>query len=243
MSLYSSIEACGGTGEALEERCAGILEQIAPDRFDGKNALQFSLAESHVGLIHLRPVPVDKRLDGRRVESISVEMFPATTVSQAQKCNCEVRPASFEGAGELIDKGWTVRPWLTFRCRAYIRCQPDVRLDGGRYVSFWQARSAMICEERDRERVSGVWRDAWAAAGLVRPDDRQQIVAGFSPRQKVNVGPGWRLRFSWRLAEAERLDSLRISPGSRQTVFVGAVLKKMRESFDAMGQDFDGLVK
>ena len=242
MKPHSSIAACVGVGEALQERCAAILEQIAPDRFDGKNALQFSIAESRVGLIHLRPVLVDQRLDGRRVESISVEMLPAMTVPQAQKCHCEALPASFEGAGELIDKGWTVRPWLTFRCRADVRCQPDVRLDGGRCFSFWQARSAMIREERDRERVSGVWRGVWVAAGRVRLDDRQQIVPGFSPKEKVNICPGWRLRFSWRLAEAERLDSLRISPGSRQTVFVGAVLKKMRESFEAMGQDFDGLL-
>jgi hypothetical protein len=195
--------AYGRTAEALQERCAAILEEIAPDRFDGKNALQFSVAESHVGLIHLRPVPVDQMLDSRRVESISVEMFPAMTVPLAQKCHCEVLPASFEGAGDLIDKGWTVRPWLTFRCRADIRCQPDVRLDAGRYFSFWQARSEMIRGERDRERVSGVWRDAWAAAGLVRPDDRQQIVAEFSPKEKVNICPGWRLRFSWSFGARE----------------------------------------
>ena len=230
----------GAAAEALQERCAAILEQIAPDRFDGKSALQFSLAESHVGLIHLRPVSVDKRLDGGRVESVCVEMFP---VSQAQKCNCEVLDARFEGAGELIDKGWTVRPWLTFRCRAYIRCQPDVRFDADRYVSFWQARRQMIREERDQQRGSGVWRDVWTAAGLGRTEDRNQIPARFSQNQKVNIGPGWRLRFSWSLAEAARLDSLRSSPGSQQTLFVGAVLGKMREAFDAMGQDFDGLVK
>ena len=231
---------CGGTGKALQERCAAIWEQIAPGRFDGKNALQFSDAESLVGLVYLRPVPVDKRLDGGRVESICVEMFP---VSQAQKCNCEVLDARFEGASELIDKGWTVRPWLTFRYRAFIRRQPGVRLDAGRYFSFWQARSEMIREERDRQLVSGVWRDVWAAADLVRTDDRNQILTRFSQKQKVNICPGWRLRYQWPLAEAERLDILRISPGSQQTLFVGAVLEKMREAFDAMGQDFDGLVK
>ena len=225
----------GATAEALQERCAAILEQIAPDRFDGKSALQFSLAESHVGLIHLRPVSVDKRLDGGRVESVCVEMFP---VSQAQKCNCEVLDARFEGASELIDKGWTVRPWLTFRYRAFIRCQPGVRLDADRSLSFWHARSGMIRAERDRQLDSGVWRGAWEATGLVQTDDRQHISAGFSQKHEVNVCPAWRLRFSWSLAEAERLDSLRVSPDSQQTVFVGAVLRRMRESFDAMGQDF-----
>jgi hypothetical protein len=229
---------CGGTAEALQERCAAILEQIAPDRFDGKNALEFSDAESHVGLVYLRPVPVDKR-----VESICVEMFPAMTAFQAQKCNCEVLDARFEGASELIDKGWTVRPWLTFRYRAFIRCQPGVRLDADRSLSFWHARSGMIRAERDRQLDSGVWRDVWAAAGLVRTEDRNQILTRFSQKQKVNICPGWRLRYQWPLAEAERLDILRISPGSQQTLFVGAVLGKMREAFDAMGQDFDGLVK
>src|ERR1035438_8293444 len=147
---------CGGTAEALQERCAAILEQIAPDRFDGKNALQFSDAESHVGLVDLRPVPVDKRPDGRRVESMCVEMFPAMTVPQAQNFYREVLPASF--AGGLLGTGRTVPPWLSFRCRADIRCQPDVRFNADRYFSFWQARSQMIREERDRQLVSGGWR-------------------------------------------------------------------------------------
>ena len=241
MNNYSSIAACGGGGDALQDRCAAILEQIAPDRFDGKNALQFSDAESHVGLVYLRPVPVDKRLEGRRVESICVEMFPAMTVPQTQKFYREVLPARF--AGGLVGKGWTVRPWLTFRCRADIRCQPDVRLDAGRYFSFWQARSEMIREERDRQLVSGVWRDVWAAAGLVLTDDRNQILTRFAEKQKVSICPGWRLRYQWPLAEAERLYSLRTPPGSRQAVFVTAVLEKMREAFGAMGQDFDSLVK
>ena len=71
MNPYSTIAACGGTGEALQERCAAILEQIAPNRFDGKNALQFSPAESHVGTVSLRPLPLDQREDGRRVERAS----------------------------------------------------------------------------------------------------------------------------------------------------------------------------
>jgi hypothetical protein len=172
-----------------------------------------------------------------------VEMFPAMTAPQAQKCNCEVLDASIEGAPGLIDKGWTVRPWLTFRCRVYIRCQPDVRFDADRYFSFWQARSQMIREERDRQFVLGVWRDVWVAAGLVRTQDRNQILNRFSEKQKVNICPGWRLRYQWPLAEAERLDSLRTPPGSRQTVFVTAVRKKMREAFSAIGQDFDSVLK
>ena len=241
MNLDFSIAACSGAGEALQERCAAILGQIAPDRFDGNHALQFSDAESHVGLVYLRPVPVDQRENGRRVDSICVEMFPAMTVPQAQRFYREVLPASF--AGGLVGTGWTVRPWLTFRCRADIRCQPDVRFNADRYFSFWQARSEMIREERDRQLVSGVWRDVWAAAGLVLTDDRNQILTRFAEKQKVSICPGWRLRYQWPLAEAERLDSLRTPPGSRQAVFVTAVLEKMREAFGAMGQDFDSLVK
>ncbi len=55
--------------------------------------------------------------------------------------------------------------------------------------------------------------------------------------------PGWRLRYQWPLAEAERLDSLRTSPGAQQTAFIATVRDKIGEAFGAMGQDFDGHVK
>jgi hypothetical protein len=169
LNPYSTIAACGGTGEALQERCAAVLEQIAPDRFDGKNALQFSPAESHVGMVYLRPHPFDQRENGRRVENIYLEMFPALTVPQAQKFYRDVLPASFAGAAGLIGKQWTVNPWLTFRCRAEVLCQPEGLGDAMGYFSFWQAHPEMIRGERDRELVATEWWDTWVAAGLVRP--------------------------------------------------------------------------
>jgi hypothetical protein len=243
LNPYSSIAACGGTSEALGERCAAIMEQITPDRFDGKNALQFSPAESHVGMIYLRPDPLDQREDGRRVESICLEMFPAMTVPQAQKFYREVLPTRFASADGLIGKGWTVRPWLTFRFQGTIKYQPNALIDADRSFSFWQAHPEMIRGNVDREVVAAEWWDAWVAAGLVQRDDCQQILARFSERQRVNICPGFRLRYSWPLPEVERLDSLRTPPGSQQTAFISAVRDKIRQAFQAIGQDFDGLVK
>jgi hypothetical protein len=113
-----------------------------------------------------------------------------------------------------------------------------VLINSARYFSFWLSHPEMIRGNIDRELVATEWWDEWAEAGMVRPDDREQICKRFSERQKVNVCPGFRLRYSWSLPEAERLDSLRTS-----SVFVAAVRDQIREAFQAIGQDFDGLVK
>lgn len=239
---YSSFAACGGVEEALEERCAAILGQAAPERFDGKNALNFSSTDSHVWMVYLRPLPLDRRDDDHNVDRICLEMFPALKVPQARYFYQHVPPVGFLGLSGQ-DVNWTVRPWLTFRFQAAIKCQPDVLCRSEEYFSFWQSHPEMIKGGVAREVVASDWWNEWVRAGMVRSEDRNQILKNFSEKQKVNVCPGWRVRYLWPLADAERIDSQRSSPGSQETIFAASLREKIREAFGAMGQDFDELMR
>ena len=250
LNPYSTIGGCGGNVEALRERFNAILEQIAPGRVDQERGAMpdyyIELTDgngSYVGRIYLRPDPDNGGEEGTSVEGIVLEMFPALTVPQAQWFYREVNLENFCGAEGLPGKGWTVRPHLTLRVRAAIRLYPRVSLDSKRYFSFWSSNPQMVKGGRDREEVATKWWDEWGSSEMVHSDDRKLVLARFSEKQKVKVCPGWLVSYPWAIAEAERLDSQQNGPNSLGTRFVTAVRQKIKEAFQAMGQDIDELLK
>jgi hypothetical protein len=237
LNPYATIGACDGSPEAILERCGAILEFIAPDQVgqEGIREYYIHLDAGFVGRVYLRPDPASSREAGEAARHVCLEMYPALTVPQALRFYREVNPERFCGSAGLSSREWTGKPHFALRFRGVIKCLPEILSGGEQYFSFWQSHPEMIRGNVDRELVATEWWEAWVTAGMVRPDDPARIEAGFSEKQRVNICPGWLLRYCWSLTDAERLDS--------QGAFVGAVRDKIREAFQAMGQDFDSVLR
>jgi hypothetical protein len=235
LNPYATIGACDGSPEAILERCGAILECIAPDHVgqEGIREYYIRLDDGFVGRVYLRPDPVSSRDAGEAAGRVCLDMYPALTVPQARRLFREVNPDRFCGSAGLPGRGWTVKPHFALRFKGVIKCLPEILSGGEEYFSFWQSHPEMIWGNKERDTVATEWWDVWVTAGMVRTVDRELI--GFSEKQKVHICPGWLLQYCWSLADAEKLDG--------QGAFVGAVRDKIREAFQAMGQDFDSFLQ
>jgi hypothetical protein len=90
-------------------------------------------------------------------------------------------------------------------------------------------------------------RERWGTEKPVQRTDRdrryegEELLQAFTAREAINVCPGWQMSYSWKIDDAERLDSRRTGQFKRSD-FGARVEVKLREAFSAMGQDFDGMI-
>ena len=241
---YSSIRSCARSVGPLRERCGAVLKLIAADRVEREGIKDYyiSLGTGPVTKIYLGPDPgEDTRI--LPVERIRLQMFPALMTGQAREFYRDpaVNPDSFLA---LVGHKWDLAPHLVFRVRgARPKFEAKIVADFRRYFDFWRDNPNCICGNMPRESATDQWWRKLVEAGLVEEQQGRALFEAFTEREPINACPGWKIAFSWNLARAEQLDSQRLVSGAKGTAFTTEGRDKIREAFQAMGQDFDSFLR
>ena len=241
---YSSIRSCAQAVGPLRERCGAILKLIAADRVrrEGIREYYLSLGSGPVAKIYLGPDPVE---DSRvlPVERIRLQMFPALMTGQAQEFyrDAELNPDSFLA---LVGQGWHLAPHLVFRVRGSgPKFEAKIVCDLPRYFGFWRDNPKWTRGNMPREFAAEQWWSKLVEAGIVEEEQGRALLGAFTEREGINACPGWKLSFPWNLDQAEQLDSQRLIPSAKETAFIAVVHDRIRQAFQAMGQDFDSFLR
>jgi hypothetical protein len=94
-----------------------------------------------------------------------------------------------------------------------------------------------------REFAAEQWWSKLVEAGIVEEEQGRALLGAFTEREGINACPGWKLSFPWNLDQAEQLDSQRLIPSAKETAFIAVVHDRIRQAFQAMGQDFDSFLR
>jgi hypothetical protein len=241
---YSSIRSCAQAVGPLRERCGAILKLVAPDRVrrEGIREYYISLGTGPVAKIYLGPDPAE---DTRvlPVERIRLQMFPALMTGQAKEFYryAGLNPDSFLA---LAGKGWQLAPHLVFRVRGS-GPKFEAKIVGNlpRYFGFWRDNPKWIRGNMTREFAAEQWWSKLVEEGIVEEEQGKALLGSFTEREGVNACPGWKVSSHWNVERAEQRDSQRVVPGSKETAFTAEVRDKIREAFQAMGQNFDSFLR
>jgi hypothetical protein len=236
---FSSIRSCARAVGPLRERCGSILKSIAANRVEREGIRDYyiSLGTGPVTKIYLGPDPgEDTRI--LPVERIRIRMFPALMTGQAQKFYDDpgLSPNSFLS---LADAEWDLAPHLVFRVRGSSpKFEANIVTDLRTYFDFWRDNPDCICGNMSRDFKAEQWWGRLVEARIVEETQRTELLGAFTSREGINACPGWKLSFPWNLDQAEQLDSQRLIPSAKETAFIAVVHDRIRQAFQAMGQDF-----
>jgi hypothetical protein len=206
--------------EATQERCRAILETIAPGRVrysEGSGVYYILLPPGGAALWVYLALWDD--------DSIGVRIYPGNIMSQARKFFERARKQEFF---ELESKGWEIQPNLYFGYRDWSRLAYGNKLSGEQYFDYWASDEIRQVHRKDNGFED--FSQQLHAHRLINAKDQSNIKKDFieTKRDFMNVCPGFELIFSWRRAEANRLD--------RDHQFVEAVRDRANEALRTWGQ-------
>ena len=193
---YSTLARCGGSVARIGARCTRILRGIGSidvDKLDfGQLAIaRFGFLVYEEGFVALR-------------------LYPADTIDQARKF---YTLRHVESTLRLRDMDrWNVDPnlHLAFASKNLVWTQVGMTLEG--YLHHWLERMPQHGQTAAADEGKSGFRTAFDSLvneQLASESDCPSFAQHFigTERRKMNICPGVRAEYRWRLTEAERLDS------------------------------------
>jgi len=193
---YSTLERCRGEKSRVERRLlAALMDGVKGDPLaDGVilPGTHQAIRSAHVGY-------------NEAEQLVQLCMYPADTLSQAK--TFYTRAGIPERVLSLRDQGWQLKPNLHFGFMASGLTWTNATASVEEYVRYWQKNIADTKQSKSAE-----WPSLWKrvlANGFAQEDDRSQFDRDFtSTKRKVaSIRPGLRCKFTWRLADAAKLDA------------------------------------
>ena len=222
MGPYSTLARCAGEPSRVGRRLGIILDAIL--NTDGQ-----TLPGDHDS-VKLCRLEYDSE---RRL--VELNMWPGDTLEQARHFYgyYDEREAAVERVARVLklqDVGWWVGPNFHFGFTASGYCwRTNTDIPVAEYMQYWGDNIGGT-GQIDRPHWNRYWHDL-EKRNIAAPEDRETFDKYFTNtgRQTATPRPGIHCAFSWRLDEAERLDTA----GQLKS----AVTKRINQLLEAVGED------
>lgn len=214
---YSTLARCAGEPSRVGRRLGIILDEIL--NTDGQN-----LPGDHDSVKLCRfEYDSERRL-------VELHMWPGDTLTQAYALYGP--PGGVERVGRVLklqDSGWYVAPNFHFGFTASGYCWTNADIPVAEYMQHWVDNIGKT-GQIERPHWNRYWRDL-ERRNIAAHEDRETFDKYFTNtrRQTATPRPGLHCAFSWRLDEAERLDTA----GQLKS----AVRKRINQLLEALGED------
>lgn len=226
LSPFSTYAICGRRHEPLDRRSSAILEEITPGRVRYSSYAYYSPLRSEVAIrAYLGGYPADGA-----ASEISLDIYPGDLTTQATVFFDRAKDAALSA---LVADGWKLRPSFHFSQQGNHLNYVESALGPFEYLAYWRDNRDAFRQLKRDESLGEDRFQQWIAAGVFAPTQMDELKLQFQTtnRTALNICPGFKLTFSWPIAEAEQLD--------RDGLFVQAVKDRIAQALPAWGDSIE----
>ncbi|MEY9975686.1 hypothetical protein [Lysinibacillus sp. RC79] len=228
LNPYTQFAVCKGNQYLLNKRCVAILEAM---KINGENAV----VDYHRGWKHyaeskkntVKQIALDSSVEGDDW-SIHLWLYAGDTMYSSKNTYSNL---DIEKVKDLFNIGFKLSSNFHVSYRSSNLLWFDGKLTFEEYIQYWK-KNALTLRQSKREEFIDLFQ-SFENSGMILPEDQHRIQEKILCKNydRLNVCPGFVMKYTWTREEASKLD--------QRNQFLEDLKEKIKIAFEAIGDEIE----
>ncbi|MEY9971839.1 hypothetical protein ABH966_002212 [Lysinibacillus sp. RC46] len=228
LNPYTQFAVCKGNQYLLNKRCVALLETL---KINGENAV----VDYHRGWKHyaeskkntVKQIALDSSVEGDDW-SIHLWLYAGDTMHSAKNTYSNL---DIEKVKNLFNTGFKLSSNFHVSYRSSNLLWFDGKLTFEEYIQYWK-KHVLTLRQSKREEFIDLFQ-SFENSGMILPEDQHRIQEKILCKNydRLNVCPGFVMKYTWTREEASKLD--------QRNQFLEDLKEKIKIAFEAIGDEIE----